>query len=55
MPTTKRSKHKPKKIKLILHKLPGKGKIDRKLIWEAVIKVRDARLAREKVASGSPE
>ena len=37
-----------KKFRLILHKLPGKGKIDPKLIEAAVIKVRDERLAREK-------
>jgi hypothetical protein len=38
-------------VRLILHRLPGKGKIDRKLIRAAVIKVRDERLAREKVAA----
>jgi hypothetical protein len=37
-----------KKFRLILHKLPGKGKIDPKLIEAAIVKVRDERLAREK-------
>jgi hypothetical protein len=36
---------------LILHRLPGKGKIDPKVIRAAVIKVRDERLARERAAA----
>jgi hypothetical protein len=38
------------RFRLILHRLPGKGKIDPKVIREAVIKVRDERLAREQAA-----
>jgi hypothetical protein len=55
MATTKKggTTKKPKKIKLVLHKLPGKGRIDPKAIWEAVIKVRDERLAREREQAAS--
>jgi hypothetical protein len=40
-----------KKVRLILHRLPGKGKIPRKAIREAVRKVRLERLAAEKAAA----